>query len=703
MSEVIASFKIKPVYTVEGNAPLGEWTLRRFQERILDNISSKKDTLLVAPTGAGKTLSLFLGKEGIVGLYPNNTLLLDQQRSVDKILRQALSAKLVSPTGGRDVDILRIYELKEGVKLPQSSSSKVAVVLLSGRYIGYERDEEGRLIPKRLTLIKKVVEKICYPAKGEKPPYMIVMGTPDTALMIMAGIYRNFEKVGYALHNAFIASVMGKDVSWILSKYRVAVAGEMSHIARIRECLLKYPWFIDEFHLYGLYEASGLLPILHVYRDYIGWEEPIVLSSATPKGALYERIINEIKFYKIGAEIKTKGSPDALVRGETEVEVVAIDVSGRGVSKWFKIGFYAPSIVNERINKIKKVLATGGNVFIVVDRINQVPPIVDALLSRNIQPECSVTIKPLGCADSEKPIVVGCESISQGIDRENVRYGIITSYNWASLIQRMGRIGRKTESRILILLPRLRKEHPIESLDGKLVTYNEFVKVVMETYRDIDPARKQMITRIMKIYGMRSKLLEYTTIIAYSQVSKPKGVFKTLRKRLREDINILNKFYGSAETLANIMMFRSSGFRVKVEKPDGKWDETDIGTVLRNYDVIDVSIDGKSLKSLVLRIDLTPARYKLVLRPSPKVREDLLRYFSGMITTLGNLTDLGYFIEIRSWDEGNRIRITNIPIEVREQTVALLDLPREFVDYYVYTGNGAEVWVGENKMLALFL
>lgn len=712
--EVKARFTISPIYMESGSAKLGKWNLRRFQEKVMDTISSKKNTVLTAPTGAGKTLTLLLGKQGMVGLYPNNTLLLDQQKSIDKILRSALNARLVSreksdPNRQDSPDLLRIYELDDKYRLPNSKNRRVVVVLLSGQYIPYEKDESGRFISKREIIKEKIVDKICYPKHLGEEPYIIVMGTPDTALMILSGIYRDFEKVGYTLHDAIIASSEGIDLEYILSRFGVATVSELKSIASIRDCLLRYPWFIDEFHLYGLYEALMVLPLIHVYRDYIGWEEPVILSSATPKGVLYKRLIKKLNPIPINAVVSTKGSPDSLVRGVTEVEIVEVEVSGRGILKWFKVGYNLDSIIANEINKIKQVLSSNGNAFIIVDRVNQVTPIVGLLYHNyGIKPECSVAIKPTECVDSSN-IVVGSESISQGINRDNVKYGIVTSYNWASLIQRFGRIGRRTDSRVVLVLPKKERLYPMEELDERNVTYSEFIDKVKSTYPDIDLSRKPETSTISEIYGTRSELIEYASVITYAKVSSAGNMLRTLQDILATNSHILDKFYGKPATIPSILTFRSSGPPVLVKKPDGKYDATDLGTVIRNYAIMEVETEIKDVKGvtdrwLVLKIDLIPDRYKVVLHPPLNQPEDLLGYFNGTITTLGTLIELGYRMEIISWDDPRkRLTIPDPPRSILEQAIAIVRTTSELVKYYTYVGEGAEVYPQKSGTLALFL
>ena len=694
---------------------MGRWLLRRFQERVMDSLQTKKDTLLIAPTGSGKTLTLLLSEEGAVGIYPNNKLLLDQQRSIDKILRDALGARLVHSTREGGVDVLRVYELTSMSRddPPIVSMKRVAVVLLSGRYIGYERDEKGRLLPKRQIVLNHIVNKTCY--TSEKP-YIITLTTPDTALLVMAGMYRDFEKVGYTIHNAILAGVWQRAIDYVLSKTRVATAtGSLAEVGRIRQCLLKYPWFIDEFHLYGAYEASALIPILRVYREYVGWEEPVVLSSATPKGVLYEKLVDMLKPLIINAETSSKGAPEALVRGETEVEIAYLDIKGHG--KWFKVGDYLPIIVEEKIPEIKGVLGTGGRVFIVTDRINQIPPIVDTLTDKGLRPECGVSLPPPGCSEREEPLLVGSESVSQGIDRLNVRYGIITGYNWATIIQRFGRIGRKTSSKVIIVAPGSKKRAPLSSLAGRAVTYSEFVEAVKTDFPNIEMKLPNTVG-VRTILETREALLEYTATIAFAQVSRPKDVFEALAKRFSGLESVLNSFYGPPESIANIMMFRGSGFEVLVEytgcrnkRQEGCLYVGDIASVLRNYVVHGVETtpyrtrDNIVRTMVKVRIDYTPGRQILVLKPSPKVREDLGDLLAGTITTLRELSRLGFKLYIKpaksSTDSGIEVPIVS---SIGDQVVALVKVSEEIATYLVYTVRAIQISRGEAKTLvALFL
>lgn len=709
--EVTARFQVSPVYMAEGSTKLGRWTLRRFQEEVLDSISGRRDVVLSAPTGAGKTLSLFLGESGMVGLYPNNTLLLDQQRSVDRILRIALEARLAksirADSGSSGVDLLRVYELGEGSRLPVSPARRLAVVLLSGRYIPRERDESGRLVPKREYIMERLVRPICYPERLGDLPYVIVLGTPDTAFMILSGIYRDFERVGYALHDAIVGSVEGANLDQLLSDYGVATSKELKSIATIRDCLLHYPWFIDEYHLYGLYEASLVLPLVHVYRDYVGWDNPIVFSSATPKGPLFERIMKELNPRLIRAEISTSGSREALVRGETTVEIISVEVPGRGLSKWFQLGYRVGEIVSGRLYEIREVAGAGGNIFIVVDRVNQVPPIVALLNKHGMHPECSVAIRPDGCADSSN-IVVGSESISQGIDRENVRYGIVTSYNWASLIQRFGRIGRKTTSKIILVLPAGRKQYPLEELDGRIVNYNDFVDKVKETYPSVDPASMPLARAIEDVYTVRARLVEYASAIHYAKVSSAGNMMEAIQDRLRGLAPLLNRFYGRPEVLPSILTFRSTGPPMIARGPGGD-DYTDMGTIIRNFSIRRITTtlrrrEGAIEKWLVADIDLEPKRYYAALKPKPSTPEDLLAGLSGMITTMGTLLELGYELQVISWeDPSDRMVVDEVPPNVLDQPLAVLRLSSEIVKYYAYTGRGVYVLPENSGILGLFL
>lgn len=694
---------------------LGSWVLRKFQEEVRDAMVSGKDVIVSAVTGGGKTLSLLLGDNGFVGLYPNNTLLLDQQRSLERILKLALGASLIYSTRIDSTDVLRVYEInaKRG-ELPISGFKRIAVVLLVGRYIGYEYDAEGRLVPKRLVIIRNIIEKL----QNERDTYVITLGTPDTALLIMAGIYRSFEKAGYAIHDAILGSAEGVEIEWMLSKYGVATVKELGDLATVRQYLLKYPWFVDEFHLYGDYEASLLLPVIRIFKEQVGWDYPLIFSSATPSNTIYERVVKDMKPREIKAGMKESGSRDALVRGKTEVEVVAVPSRGRGIAKWLNTGFEVARVVEGRMDEVKETVESGGSVFIVVDRVNQVPTIADVLNAHGIKPECSVSIIPSNCSSGEERVVVGSESISQGIDRINVKLGVISTYNAVSLIQRFGRIGRKIDSKVILVVPEMRENLPIENLDGKEVSYNDFIEVVKETYNGSVFSELLKAGRaIEEFYTKRSKLVEIVTTIGYAQASKPRQTLEELSKTLRDEAELLNLFYGRAEIIAKVLMFRGGGFPVLVEKPDGEREIADAGVALRNFPVEEARVekietDGVEKNMLLFKIDLEPGRSVLAMKPevASRIREGALQRFDKTITTIGELAGLGYSLSIsRVGEDGGELIITlpssevlMIP-DVKEQTIAVLNLPSELLEFYTYTVQGVEIRAGGKSMLGLFI
>lgn len=704
------SFRMRPVYVEEGSTAFGRWTLRRFQEEVYEALRGRRDLLLVAPTGAGKTLTLLLGERGAVGVYPNNTLLLDQQRSIDAVLRGALGAKVEAAyTSSDGYDVLRVYSFDAGGEVPAAGAGRVAVALLSGRYIGYEKDASGRLVPKRTTILENIVERVCY----SPGVYLVTLATPDTALMVMAGIYRDFEEVGYTLHDILVGAEEGRDLGYMLSRYRVATKSVLGDLAQIRQCLLKHPWFLDEFHLYGAYEASALLPVVKVFKDYMGWEEPIVLSSATPTGGLYREIQRKMGLTTIKATVRDNGPLEALVRGETEVEVVPVETGRRGLAGWLSLGYRVPGVVEERVGEIGSVVSGGGNVIIAVDRVNQVPPIVDVLRSHGFEPECSVSVEPPGCSGEARPVLVGSESISQGIDRPNVRYGIVTAYSWAKLLQRVGRIGRKTESKVVVLVPLLRKGVPLERLAGREVAYGEFAEAVESEYPDVDRSGKHGPLR--EIMETRSAAVEYMAVVSAAHVSGAQGVFEELGRLLAGKTRLLDSFYTPPEALAGLLLFRRSGFPVLVEKPGGGLEVVDVGIVLRNFRVVDVDAEnyeagGVEKRLVKFKVSLEAGRSKLVLERSGGaglVRHDAARSLRGRVTTLGMLLDLGYRLVLKSWEKGSGGFEFELPVsgvgDVLSQAVALAAPPAEIVEYYVYTGEGVEVEAGERSLLALFL
>jgi len=681
------SFSINPVYVESGSVNLGRWVLRRFQEEVMDAVSGGKDSLLVAPTGSGKTLSLLLGRYGAVGVYPNNTLLLDQKRSINKVLLNAFDARVSYSYSVNGVDVLTLYDLGSS-SLPNSDSRRVAVVLLSGKYVGYDD-----FVSKREVILHNIVQRFCYDSDS---PYVVTLTTPDTALLIMIGMYRNFERAGYMIHNVILSALRGVPVDFVLKQDYLNVS-DLGDIAQIRQCLLKYFWFIDEFHLYGAYEASGLIPVLKTYRDYVGWDEPIVLSSATPRGVLYERISSMYNLKTISPVISDTGDSSGFVRGETDVEVIHVDAPGRG--KWFKVGDYLPFIVMDKMDEIKRVINMGGRVFIVTDRINQVPRIVYTLVDSGLQPECGVSIPPPVCSDKEELLLVGSESVSQGIDRENVKFGIITGHNWATLIQRFGRIGRKTNSKIIIVTP-MTNNGPLSSLDGKTVSYSEFVNTVVNDFPKIE-MRLPQTKEIQDVLTIRENLLEYASVVGFAHVSKPKGTLDSLSRIIVKRGNILDRIFAPIDAVSNIMLFRSSGFDVLVEYSENHSFISDVASVLRNFVVKHVGLSRYTTQLGVEKeipkfvIDYTPGRQILLLEESQSVRENIGEELNGMITTIGELLDLGFTLCISPADN-IKCELKIPPTDsVKEQVVSIIKTSNEYAEYLVYSLRAILLPIGE--------
>ena len=701
---------LDPVYVVEGSEWLGRWRLRRFQEEVADRLSRGKDTLLVAPTGAGKTLTLLLAEEGSVGLYPNNVLLLDQQRSVDRILREALGARLAAApyqaeVDSRLVDVVRVYEVPEDACRRGGPGvcghRRVALVLFSGRYIVAPQGPGGE--PKRLVLREEVARRVCGP-----DTYTVVLATPDAVLLLMTGLYRDFERAGKALHNLLLASLEGLDLHRALSRTQVGTVGEYVVMAESRTCLLEKPWFIDEYHLYGIYEASILLPALHAYRDYSGWEEPLVFSSATPTGRLHERVTSEYKPGVVEAAVSTRSG--ALVRGRTRVEFVPVETRGRGLPAWIRVGDRVPGLVEERIGEVKETVGRGLSAFIIVDKVNQIPPIVDVLQAHGIEPECSATVTPPGCV-GEGRVVVGSESLSQGIDRRDVAYGIVAAYHWASFIQRLGRIGRGIDSTVVAPVPPtpLAERGPSK----ERMELGEFVEAVQSLYPspDLDPHRW-----VEEIVWERSRLSEAAAAAA---ITRPAGVDTSPGDYVApgEAARILDLVMGPPEVLAHSIKYRSVAFTVMVSVEGAPPREADIGVVLRNFRVTGVEeYQGPEGRRPLLRVSLEPGRAVLVLYRDPaasgvRAVERLLeslyvaRGRRPLLTTLGYLARLGYRLRVRSEQEEGTVDY-ELPIvgEARNQLVAVASVSDELAWYLAYTVNAALVAEGERmNMVALLL
>ena len=693
--------KVKPVLLPIGSLNLGEWILREFQENVHKYVNNGGDILLTAPVGAGKTLTLLLSNyyDGAVGVYPNNTLLLDQQRSINRILTKALKAEpLESPCykvelDGKEVDVLKVYKLPEDLDLGVLKGYReVSVVLLSGKYITYEKG--GELKPKRTIIEDHILKHL----RKFKKNYTITLTTPDTLLLILSGAYRNLEKVGMFLHNLLLGSIRDESLSWISSKTGVGTKSVLEEIQDIAHYLLKYPLFIDEFHLYGKFEIDALIAILDAYRNYLGWEEPIILSSATPS----ETVVEELKRIGLNFEkIEAKSGKDGdLIRGLTELHVLLVDIVGRGISGWFRLGDEVPRILKREdiISELRRVSRKNLNAIIVVDRLNQLPDIVNELRRLGFRVSCEATIKPIGCEELENGILVGSEAISQGIDRENVVFGISVGYYWGKVLQRIGRIGRRTSSIIYLLaLDTEKVNEKLERVEDKKLSYEELVSLIGEVYPNYNPVEYSPERYYTDMFDVRRRILTYSTLAFKYKAGGVESGMEELKRLLTKEASVLDKVYGSPDILARLLLFRSSGFPV-VAKIGRKEYETDIGTVLRNFKIVDIYVvNGRT----VLEIELEKARSILCLKHTGKFEADYLPkggveyMLNNRITTLGVLMEFGYelyAIESKE-NEYGKVREIKIPIsqEGREQTVLIFSPSPRLTEYLTYTISGAKI------------
>lgn len=665
--------------------------LNTFQAEAYNKINNRKDLVLVAPTGSGKTLILLLnnipGQEkirGFVSLYPNNTLLINQMRTVEEILIEHLEAKEVErvTTGcdneGNKTEIcneeivpLKIYKInKEKAKGPWSDTEYAAIMALSGKYIKPTSEET------KSDVVYRLVEKL-YEYSRKNNLYVIVFATPDTYLLVSTGAYRNFELVGKTLHNILVALVNEKSIDEldnILRRTNVLTRDQVSKSLSVYHQLLnQLPLFIDEFHLYSPFELSALYVIIKIYKSMS--DLPIVFSSATPA----KEIIDELRDAGINPEMLDAeiihGADGFHVKGDSVIEVIGVDTGKKGLPAYYEAAEKVPGIVAEDLfDEVKEIdRYKDGRALIILERLWMVTRLAEELSKKGIRPDCIASIVPSKTCVKGSNVIVGSEATTQGVNLGKIVWGITAGVSSEDVIQRIGRFGRKgVSSKIYLVLPK----HVLEkNLPKSTMNYYELTEWLSKVYLDY-PKRKKDVSNIIpsEFYNVRKKLIHAYALSSMVRVSGVKGLGKIDLKK-EEALKLLNSFIGDSRALVNLLVFRRTGFTVEFcDEKYGEQGEASIGLIARNFKVL-------AYKGGKLEIDLSQSeRQELVLSLHKEPRSFVNRFID--IRTLLKL--LGGGLKI-----GDSLLLDEK--SVGEGLVYVVDAGENLAEYLSYTGEGARI------------
>lgn len=595
---------VKPVCIRYSNKRIGRIKLHVLQDKVYELINKGKNILLNAPTGSGKTLTLLLATSygGAVGIYPNNTLLINQRNSIHDIITK------YSEIG----DCIAYYNIEKEMLLDDCPSKTPDSPLLiyrindfSGILKNYKHIAlltiSGTIIEKREGKVKReIVYTLAEIAYRYKDVYIITLTTPDTFLLLYTGAYRDFETIGKLVHNLLVSISNGKkprEIENDIRKSMTAARSSLAPIIGIRARLLEFPLFIDEFHLYGSFELDALHVILSINKEVSIEKYPIVFSSATPAKDTIEKLQQEfveVKYRSEDNDCKNGFS----VRGETIVEIIGVETESKGLGAYYQVGDHVPNILLIYYkDSLKKHLSKGGKVMVILDRVYQVFQLVDEFLKHDMAPvECHVSMPNPKCQNNSN-IIVGSQKLTQGVNIENVTLLATTAVGVEDAIQRFGRGGRRgTETYTLLFVPSQRI-NVIQKYNSRSLNYNEFINEVLgKLYTDLNARKRDPASKLEKLHEIRQKLIYSVAIVSLARVAGQPELLKYIINKIdRDTTNATTRLvYGDPLTLALLLKYRRTGFKIKYKIiKDNNIYEDDIGVIIRNSRI--VRADGELL------------------------------------------------------------------------------------------------------------
>jgi CRISPR-associated helicase Cas3 len=374
-----------------------------FQEKVHSLYDRHSSFMLTAGTGAGKTAAIVLptvwralkrqGPEGLLAIYPTNELVLDQTRSICKLLTKELG-KAVSiwpPCIFNRVISGMPDDVKSCVKA--GGGGDLSVVVLSAPILVEHRVSENLLDWSN-------AKALLYTILAKAPLPLIILSNPDI-------IYLITEKM-YGLYDLSTAE-------------RNRLIGNLS----------KLTLMFDEFHFWSGQEFAHALMLLSFLKNICS---KIFLSSATPV-----RKENLIK-YAIG-DIKKIESETTANNGRIILRPAFIRLYPQGdtlAEAQENVVQTALRVAEDRIKDLERPKLP---ILIIVDRLIDQIRIANELTKKGYHVgEYTGWYKSKEKMD-EFDFIVGTSAIEVGIDFK-VSEGIFFSSMASALIQRIGRVGR---------------------------------------------------------------------------------------------------------------------------------------------------------------------------------------------------------------------------------------------------------------------
>ncbi len=599
----ILDLDVDGVYISRCKTIFGNFRLRCFQEKILEYMNKYLEVVeggvvgLTAPTGAGKSLTLLLGYKlfmergmrgfGCIGLYPTNELLEDQYRSIGLLIEKSLGFRESAPGGW----IGRIAKVYSGER------DRIVLAKISGRIL---KELEDLDVFKGLSHLD-ILARISMEIDRLDPSYSVILATPDLFYYLALGIYGSPE-------------MMAQYIQDIIEGREPRIRGlkdRLSRMGSVRFRLGSKPIvFFDEYHTWSLLDYLSSIALIKIFTDA---GLLVVLSSATPLDDL-EKHLKEYGIHVYGRVVEEGSGSGDIVRLPSKM--IFYGYSRDDALKYGRGGLLNIYTV-QKLTPIH-VSMYGGGLFeytrmadaqslIVLDRISYTLETVEVVREKFGDLKIAVATGLIREGDLlGADVVVGNRAIELGIDNPRAIGGIVSAKTYSSLIQRIGRIGRREyggldKSMIHIMFTSSRLSLLEEELGGSTRISYHRLTTILKRIMPSEPSYTFIAeTELGRAYtNLLIHLHRFMEGIVKSggvpaKIPKPPQIDKRLK-------NILGRF---GDRVYEVLSLRTSGIDVKYRFVDERGTKTyDLFTLLRNFEVRDAGVeDGE----IILILDKNP-------------------------------------------------------------------------------------------------
>ena len=548
-TETLKEVYIQDVYLPMGNLKINGIRLRKFQEELYYALDSYNEICLQAPTGSGKTFSIFimlakLALQGdtrpVVGIYPSRILVHDQGEQVRNTLEKA---GFVSTKVNEHVFKFSGEINVEGI----GRSGKIDLMLVE--------------------LTSETKEDVMRELKNYKPTppdrFLIVLTVPEYPYLYLSHL-RNVPYFGKILEyvvkgNTYFSY---EDESKIKDTFN-----------KFSEWFNGY-FFIDEYHLYSGLSRASLFTLKRMIDDYnkpSNVKPKFVFSSATPSEIKCEKIIT--------AQTSNEGDK---IRKRTALIFHLIEKDYRkGKNPQQSLVDY---VSNFQFNK---------RTMIILDRVYYIEQLCQKIEAGlvwglNISYGSCKKIKKI----TNENVIVGNNAISFGVDVKDLDLGFVHAHDAETAIQRIGRFGRhgNGEAEVHIFLEA--EKDIVDNLNGyanKEISFGDFLKLIESLYERREDDKLDKIPFSMQrseILYNAYKILKY---FSKGEIYYKNGKFYEMNGEEVKPLNFRFQIRPSAEEYFNVFAFRPGGLKGKwcedeedKEKED-KTEEDNFFTMLRNF------------------------------------------------------------------------------------------------------------------------